>query len=177
MSGPRIERLADLLERTISGPMWHGPSLAEVLNDVNAEQAAARPIAGAHSIFELVRHIWFWSDTASARLMSIDPIRERFANLIDRHSGREVPLAQGSQDWQPLADTSDASWQTSVHSMKGSYRDLAKLTRMLGDAALDEDVPGSSDTIYTVYEMLHGVVEHGCYHGGQIVLLKKAIGA
>ena len=40
--------------RAHEGEAWHGPSLRELLQDVTAEQAEARPVAGAHSIRELV---------------------------------------------------------------------------------------------------------------------------
>ena len=39
---------------------------------------------------------------------------------------------------------------------------------------LDALVP---DLDYSVAVLLHGIVEHGTYHGGQIVLLKRALGA
>jgi len=48
------ERIADQLKRAFEGKSWHGPSLLEILKDVTAGQAAARPIPGAHSIWEIV---------------------------------------------------------------------------------------------------------------------------
>ena len=47
-----IRRLRVLLRRTYRGPVWHGPALRELLEGVDAEAAAARPIAGSHSIWE-----------------------------------------------------------------------------------------------------------------------------
>lgn len=46
--------LAQQLEQTVHGPMWHGSALGELLADVTAAEARAYPIAGAHSIAELV---------------------------------------------------------------------------------------------------------------------------
>jgi uncharacterized damage-inducible protein DinB len=152
MSGPRADRLATLLERTITGPMWHGPALDEVLANVTATQAAARPIAGAHSIFELVVHIRAWADIPRARLT------------------RNMPAPTATDDWPAVGETSDAAWRKAVDGMRESYRALAADVRKLDDAALDGNVLGRD---YTLYSMLHGVVEHGCYHGGQIALLKK----
>ena len=43
-------RLADQIARTLTGPMWHGPALLEVLNGVSAARTAQRPIADGHSI-------------------------------------------------------------------------------------------------------------------------------
>jgi uncharacterized damage-inducible protein DinB len=49
---------------------------------------------------------------------------------------------------------------------------LAAAVRELTDDQLEALVAGHE---YTVREMLHGVVEHGTYHGGQIALLKKLV--
>jgi uncharacterized damage-inducible protein DinB len=56
--------------------------------------------------------------------------------------------------------------------MSESYRGLAQDVRKLDDAAIDAMVPGLE---YTMSNLLHGVIEHGTYHGGQIALLKKAL--
>jgi hypothetical protein len=52
-----IHRIADQLKRSLEGEAWHGPALRELLSGVTAKQAAARPLAGAHSIWEIVLHI------------------------------------------------------------------------------------------------------------------------
>jgi len=51
-----LSRLEEQLGRALEGEAWHGPSVLETLEGVSAEQAAAHPIAGAHSIWELVLH-------------------------------------------------------------------------------------------------------------------------
>jgi hypothetical protein len=56
------ERIRDQLHRAFAGDAWHGPSVLEILENVTASQAATRPIAGAHSIWELVLHIKAWND-------------------------------------------------------------------------------------------------------------------
>jgi hypothetical protein len=49
------ERIWDLLQRSFEGgEAWRCPSLRDLMGDVSAEQAAARPIAGAPSVWELV---------------------------------------------------------------------------------------------------------------------------
>jgi hypothetical protein len=49
-----LQRLEDQLERALEGEAWHGPSVLEILEGVSAHQAAAHPIAGPHSIWELL---------------------------------------------------------------------------------------------------------------------------
>jgi len=63
-----VRRIQRQLEHTFNGPAWHGPALLELLADVNAGKAAARPIAGAHSIWELVLHIAAWDKAVARRL-------------------------------------------------------------------------------------------------------------
>ena len=52
-----LSRLDEQLRRALEGEAWHGPSVLETLEGVSAEQAAAHPLAGAHSIWELVLHL------------------------------------------------------------------------------------------------------------------------
>jgi uncharacterized damage-inducible protein DinB len=148
--------LSDALIRTITGPMWHGPALAEVLKGVSREQASERPISSAHTIAELVAHITTWADVP----------RQRLAGQARLDVGT-------AEDWPTVPATSDAAWRDAVARMESSYRALARDVAALDEKALDAKVPGHD---YTVRVMLHGVIEHGTYHGGQIALLRKALG-
>ena len=64
----RAKRLANDIERTMTGPMWHGPALSEVLTGVSRDRALARPMPNAHTIWELVLHITAWCDIARQRI-------------------------------------------------------------------------------------------------------------
>ena len=50
------ERIREQLKRAFEGGAWHGPGVLEIIENVSAGQAASHPIAGAHSIWELVLH-------------------------------------------------------------------------------------------------------------------------
>jgi len=135
--------------------MWHGPALTEVLGGVDAKRARTRPVAGAHSIWEIVLHITAWADIARQR-------------ILGEATGDPTP----EQDWPPVSDA-DADWPRTVERLNESHRLLAADARVLGDEPLDALVPGLE---YTIHVLLHGIVEHGTYHGGQIALLKRAAG-
>ena len=45
-----VSRILDQLKRAFEGEAWHGPAVLEILNGTTAEQAAARPLDGAHTI-------------------------------------------------------------------------------------------------------------------------------
>jgi uncharacterized damage-inducible protein DinB len=153
----RGQRVAEAIERSVSGPMWHGPALADLIGDVSAEQAAARPVAGAHSIWELVLHMTAWTEIVRERLVG---------------SAKSEPTPE--EDWPPVVDPSAAGWRAAVERMKDAHRELAADVAQLDDSRLIGRVPGKE---HSVLAMIHGVVEHDAYHGGQIAILKRAQGA
>jgi len=149
----RARHLGSSLERTVTGPMWHGSALAEVLEGVTAERAAARPIPGAHTIWEIVLHIIAWAEIARARLRG-------------ESTGDPTP----EQDWPPVTATDAAAWQRTLERLGACHRELAADVRGLDEARLDQKV---ANLDYSADILLRGIVEHGTYHGGQIALLKK----
>ena len=148
----RATRVAEHIDRTVTGPMWHGPALSDVLDGVTATRARRRPVAGAHSIWEIVLHLTAWCDIARLRIKG-------------EATGDPTP----EQDWPPVSDA-DADWPAAVARLGQSHRQLAADTRQLDDERLDALVPRLD---YSIAVLLRGIVEHGTYHGGQIALLKK----
>jgi uncharacterized damage-inducible protein DinB len=146
----RASRLANHLERTVTGPMWHGPALLQVLDGVDETRARARPIPSAHSIWEIVLHVTAWAEIARRRL-----------------KGEATGDPPPEQDWPSVA----GEWSASMKRLEESHQALAADVRLLDDGALDSKVKGLD---YPVGILLDGVVEHGAYHGGQIALLRKA---
>ena len=145
--------LASAIERTVTGPMWHGPALSELLRDVTHEQAAARPIDGAHTVWELVSHVTAWAEISRQRLAG--------AARLD---------VRPEEDWPPMPASAAGTWKHALERLEDAHRTLAHEVTGLDEAALDGKVAGHD---YSVRTMLHGVIEHGTYHGGQIALLKK----
>jgi uncharacterized damage-inducible protein DinB len=148
--------------------MWHGPALLEVLKGVRGDEALARPLANAHTIWEIVLHVTAWSDIARQRLKG--------QSTGDPTPGQDWPAVSAVSD--PTSDpTSDpnsdpeSEWRRAVERLVDSHRKLAADTRLLSDEQLASPVPGLD---YSVSVLLRGIVEHGTYHGGQIALLKKA---
>jgi uncharacterized damage-inducible protein DinB len=158
----RATRLAKHIERTVTGPMWHGPSLAQALEPVTHDAASARPIAGAHSIWEIVRHVTTWAEIARERLHG--------QSLGDPAPERDWPPVPSS-DPQFGSDPDLHAWRLAIEQLAFAHRMLAADVRDMTDEALDAKV---KDLDYPVGVLLDGVVEHGVYHAGQIVLLSKA---
>ena len=168
----RATRLADHIERTVTGPMWHGPALLEVLNGVTLDQALARPLPDAHTIWELVLHVAAWCDIARQRLTGQaigDPTPEQDWPAVPV-SGADVQVRPDAA-FAPSSIDPELGWRRAVEQLAASHQRLAADTRLLDDEQLGALVPGLD---YTVSVLLRGIVEHGTYHGGQIALLRKA---
>ena len=148
-------RLADQIRRAFDGEAWHGDALVEVLSNVSAAQAAARPIQNAHSIWEIVLHIGAWDRAVLRR------IGGTAVNLTDAGNFPAIP------------DTSEAAWKKAVAHVRQVHADLVKAVAAFPDARLGERVPGKSQAYYDFFYMFAGIAQHETYHTGQIVLLKK----
>jgi uncharacterized damage-inducible protein DinB len=146
-------RIADQLRRAFYGSAWHGPALLELLENVDAATAAAKPLAEVHSIWELVLHIAVWDDAGLLRL--------------------------GGKKWQPtglanfpaVTKPSEAEWRKAVAATKRTHDRLVNTVAALPDSRLGDRVPGKR---YDFYHMLHGIAQHELYHAGQIAILQKA---
>jgi putative methionine-R-sulfoxide reductase with GAF domain/uncharacterized damage-inducible protein DinB len=152
------DRLEEQLRLAFEGEAWHGPSVMEALQDVSAEIASEHPIAGAHSIWELVLHL-----------------AGTYRVVLRRLTGDASALA-ASDDWPsvPLQPT-ESDWVTAITAL----RELnAQMRRAVADFPHDRlDEPLVEHPTYSAYTQFIGLTQHDLYHAGQIVLLKRAVRA
>ena len=155
-----IDRIVDQLQREQSGDPWHGSPLKTILKGISAELAAARPLKGTHSIWELVLHITAWKNETRRRLGG-------------------APAGEPAEgDWPKVGVISTARWREAVKNLERAHDELIDAIRQLPEAKLFEPTndPRNRETGAGVsyYVLLHGIVQHDVYHSGQIALLKKA---
>jgi uncharacterized damage-inducible protein DinB len=150
------KRLADQLERSFRGGAWHGLAVSEALAGVDAATAAARPVAGGHSIWEIVHHLTVWNEVPRRRL-----------------DGERLQDLPAELDWPPAADTSAGGWQAALAALGEAHAALHAQVLALDDTRFEDPVAGCDPT---VRGMLLGVLQHNAYHAGQIVVLRKAAG-
>src|SRR5271169_62110 len=62
------ERLLRQYDTVLHGDAWHGDAIWKILDGISAECAAHRPLADAHTIWEIVMHMTFWESVAARRL-------------------------------------------------------------------------------------------------------------
>jgi uncharacterized damage-inducible protein DinB len=146
-------RIEDQLYRGFRGEAWHGPCLRDLLRDVSCEQALARPFANVHSIWEIVLHLTTWLDAARRRLAG-EPFEP-----------------DPEQDWPAVMAGAESDWQIALGHLEGAVERLRGAVTALDPERLDDNVRGKP---YSIYFLLHGVIQHNLYHAGQIALLKKA---
>lgn len=160
---PEMPRLLDQLRRAFNGEPWSGPSLLSTLSGLTAAQSAQRPVASAHSIWEITRHAGVWAAVVARRIQQDTQLQ-----------------ISDAEDWpaQPEAPTA-ADWQAALYELRAAHEHLLQTTAALPEAALDRPVGVALDRAQSLgssaYVMLHGVAQHYLYHAGQIALLRKAL--
>lgn len=146
-------RILDGLRRTWDGEPWYGASLRALLADVGADLAQARPVAGAHSIWEIVRHLAWWMMAVRRRL-----------------GGEPVTAAEG-EDWPRVGSHEPSAWLATLDVLEQAHGAIVAHVAAMPADALTDLVPGQR---ITHAAMLHGLVQHTVYHAGQIALIKRA---
>jgi uncharacterized damage-inducible protein DinB len=125
------------------------------MEGVSAEAAAARPLPGAHSIWEILLHM-----TSTQK-------------LVQRRLDGDPTVLAPDEDWPAVADPSPDAWKESQKVFREGYRKMIASIHEVDPSRLDDPVfPGFS----SYYVTLHGLVQHNLYHGGQIGILRKATG-
>jgi uncharacterized damage-inducible protein DinB len=148
------ERIAEQHRRAYQGGAWHGPAVFELLDGVGPTRASARPIRGAHSIWEIVLHLASWERIVRSRFLA-DPIEPTDAI-----------------DWPKPKGTTKPAWEKAVHDLHEASEALRVVLARTTDERLAAQRPGTTGTFY---ELAHGQVQHALYHAGQIALLKKPL--
>lgn len=158
MSGPQQD-LVKQLRRQHDGEPWHGPSRATVLEGITADEAAWRPAADAHSIWDLVLHMRSWT-----------------LEVLRRANGG-APGEPEDGDWPapPRKPTAD-EWQKALRSLDDAHAALiAAVGAMPADrlSARVGDTSTPDESRISVAAMVRSLAEHDIYHTGQVAMLKR----
>ena len=155
MAAREIKRLEEQLKRALEGEAWHGPSVLESLAGVSAVDAAAHPISGAHSIWEIVLHL-----------------TTDYGLVLRRLSGDGRQLTP-EEAWPPCPAVTEENWRKATQDLTKLNQELRQAVHAFPGARLDE--PLVSEVPYTAYTQFIGITQHSLYHAGQIALLKRAL--
>lgn len=142
---------------TLEGGPWHGPSLLQSLAGVDVQQAAARPIEGRHTIWEIANHCTYWMDSVERAL-----------------HGEAMESVPETEDWSGMEETAE-EWARDLERLDQTYTKLQNTIKGLDARDLDNIVSsqfGDNLFRFSWRKMLHGVADHNIYHAGQISILK-----
>lgn len=146
--------IIDQLQRSLEGDSWQGASIREILEGVTAREAAAHPVPGGHSMWELVYHVTAWVRAVHSRVLG------------------NVSELEGEADWPPVRRTGEDAWTAAFEDLRRSQSELIATLEALSDVDLDAPVPNRD---YDRAHLLHGLAQHHAYHAGQMSLLKRAL--
>jgi DinB superfamily len=157
MARAEIEHLLGLLDEGYGRAAWHGPNLRGSIRGVTAREAAQRPRAGRHNIWEIVVHAAYWKYAVRRRLVG----EKRGSFSLD-----------GSNWFDPPMDHSEKAWRADVALLDSEHQRLREAVSALHPEELDRRARGSKTL---VRRLIAGIAFHDVYHAGQIQLIKKLL--
>lgn len=132
---------------------WHGLNLKQSIRGVTARQAAWRPRAGRHNIWELVLHAAYWKYAVRRRIEG----RKRGSFVLQGSNFFPRP-EKGKQN--------EAAWDADKQLLEREHRALREaVARVLKMPQAERFLP-----------QLWGVAFHDIYHAGQIRSLRRLMG-
>src|SRR5215831_6655357 len=136
--------LVAMIDEAYDKRSWHGPNLRGAIRGVTPEQAAWRPTAGAHNIWELALHAAYWKYVVLRKIVG----------------GKRGSFAlKGSNFFPCPVEATEAAWKKDIQILEETHQDLRRAV-----AALK---PGVSERLL---HMIRGAAAHDLYHAGQIRL-------
>jgi hypothetical protein len=156
---PEIEHLLGLLDEAYKRAAWHGPNLRGSVRGLTAREAAWRPKARRHNIWEIVVHAAYWKYTVRRRMLG---------------EKRGSFSLQGSNWFLRPVDRSEKAWRADVLSLDSEHQRLRDAVLALQPEYLDRPARGSKTL---ARRLIAGIALHDVYHAGQIQLIKKLLRA
>src|SRR5690349_6330459 len=139
-----------LLDEAYENKTWLGPNLKQSLKGVSVVQAAWRPRAGRHNIWELTLHAAYWKYVARRRI----------------EGGRRGSFALKGSNFFPRPEkgnATEAAWAADRRLLEREHRALCVAVAKAMRTSRGEKF----------LRQLYGVAFHDVYHAGQIRLLRR----
>jgi uncharacterized damage-inducible protein DinB len=150
-----INLLLHMIREGYETQAWHGTNLRGSLHGLTAEQAAWRPAANRHNIWEIVVHTAYWKYIVRRRLLG--------------EKKGSFPLKGSNWIRRPL-ELSEKAWREDICLLDEMHRSMCSAIGMLPSKDLDRKPTGSKVSNASI---ISGIACHDVYHAGQIQLLKR----
>ena len=144
-----------LIDSAYDQVSWHGTNLRGSIRGVSPRQAAWRPAANRHNIWELVVHAAYWKYVAWRRLTG---------------SKRGSFPLEGSNWMSRPQEASAKAWKADIQLLADMHRTLRDAVAALRPADLARKPKGSKVTNLV---LVTGVAAHDLYHAGPIQVIKR----
>lgn len=155
------ESILRQIQLTHAGEPWYGSPRTAILEGVTAKQAAAHPIPGGHSIWQLVLHMTSWTNEVCRRVQG----------------GK--PGAPTEGDWPAVGPVSEATWKSAQEGLAQAHARLLEVARTMPASRWSDRIGDTQSaplgTGLDVAGMLVGLAQHDAYHTGQIAVTKRAL--
>ncbi len=149
-----IEHIVDQIERSYRGGAWHGPSVLEALEGVNAELAAGKLCPELHSIWEITVHL----------RVTIDILLGRIAGKLG--------FVDEAGHWRSIDEFSQVAWDDARQLLEARHESLVETIRCFDTSRLDQPlISGGSPAFNNFF----GQAQHNAYHAGQIMVMKRLL--
>ena len=150
-----VERIVDQMERAHVGDPWTDVPILPLLESLSHEQAAAKPIRGGHSVWEIALHLLGTQEY-----------------IVELTRGISRPFEPGDE-WPPVGETTEEAWFAVVERFRIGEAEVRRaVSADVADEQLGEPF---RDGGTSAYNNLHGYVQHAVYHAGQISMLKRLV--
>ncbi|MEK8181138.1 DinB family protein [Flavobacterium buctense] len=147
-------RIISLYQKGYNGSPWIDITLTAVLENITAEQAAKKALPNGNTIWEILNHLIAWR-----------------SNVLQRVQGK-VLVTPKNNYFEPIKDTSDTAWNDTLEKLEETQTAWLKFLSDLKERDLENIYPNNE---MTYYEHIQGILQHDCYHLGQIVILTKMV--
>jgi uncharacterized damage-inducible protein DinB len=144
------ELLLKLFDEAYKKKTWHGPNLRQAIRGVSAKQAARRPGAGRHNIWEETLHAAYWKYAVRRRI----------------EGGKRGSFVLKGSNFFPRPEkgkANEAAWRADKELLEREHRALR--------AAIETVLETPRGTKFL--PQIYGVALHDVYHAGQIRLLRR----
>ena len=149
------DNLLALLDEAYNRRSWHGTNLRGSIRGLAIQEAAWRPGAGRHNIWEIVVHAAYWKYVVWRRLTG--------------STRGSFPL-EGSNWFERPDERTDAAWRRDVALLERMHKQLREAVADFPERRFALHAPAGP---FTYGALVRGAAAHDLYHAGQIQLLKR----
>lgn len=149
------KRISKLFSDLYDGNAWIDVTIIGTLKNIKSNQAYSKAAANLNSIWEIVNHLLSWRET-----------------VLKRMNGKIIEEPKNNF-FEPVKDHSEEAWQNTIKRFDESQKMWLQFLSGLDDRSLEKYY---SQSKYTYYDLMYGILQHNAYHLGQIVFLKKMVG-